>query len=192
MPKLNVTKFKIPKSSDYERTKLIQELKQLESKIVFDEFMDDYGDKSVNVLEIAAGKQVILAKRIAEWQKNHGGSITAIDETLDLRNKSNHLNCIKGHFDANHDVSPYDVLLGNGPCDAILDMIYSATSNNKELFLRGCVCPGLDLGMRAEEWYDIVERAILYNLPPNFIYEKVTNEEMRNCPFFKTRSRKIY
>lgn len=90
-----------------------------------------------HILEVGSGNFPELARRIQLEQKD--GSITCYDPNSMFKC----FNGIKIHqeaFDESTDVSKYDIIIGNMPCDATLEMIKSANKNDKDLFLNLCGC----------------------------------------------------
>lgn len=117
-----------------------------------------------NILEIGAGNIPRVAERIAKKQIECGmGNITVYDSYMAVK-KSQYpnLTIYRKDFTLETDITDYDILIGEYPCDATDLMIKLALENNKDLYIQMCGCVAPYEGMSEQEYLYYCQHPDIY------------------------------
>lgn len=108
----------------------------------------------VKILEVGCGRTAKLSRILAE----KGFTMTCIDPKVDS-SLLNGINSIKGKFDhKKFDLSEYDFVIAQEPCDATEHIIRACTTQGKPFIISLCGVPHKllsgDTPKSYEDWYD--------------------------------------
>lgn len=106
------------------------------------------------ILEVGCGRTARLSRILSE----KGFQMTCIDKIVDS-SFVNGVTVIKGNFDYRHfDLSDYDFVIAQEPCEATEHVVMACTNQNKPFFMSLCGVPHklISGGMPKthEEWYN--------------------------------------
>lgn len=111
-------------------------------------------NKGAKILEVGGGKTGRLSRFLSE----KGFNMTCIDPKLELRSSTN-IEFIRGKFDYRRfDISPYDYVIGQEPCDATEHIVRACIRDHVPFLISLCGVPHkLIFGKKprkAKDWYD--------------------------------------
>lgn len=109
-------------------------------KYYFDFLINYFPDfKNSNILEVACGCYPSLAEMIAFYiSGNQGlGNITVIDPLLVVKDLPNII-LEKKEFTKNYSIGPYNLLIGQAPCEATVSIIERACAEKKDMSILLC------------------------------------------------------
>lgn len=107
------------------------------------------------ILEVGCGRTARLSRILAK----QGFNVTCIDTIVEPEHVTDNVKAIKGLFDHNtFDLSEYDFVIAQEPCDATEHVLLACKTQNKPFFMSLCGVPHKKLsgGMPKSysEWYD--------------------------------------
>ena len=154
--------------------KLVDEIKQPKSKTISDEYFDfklwykGYPSRqesfakflakkvpdSAKILEVGCGRTARLSRILSQ----NGFYMTCIDPKLEVVTGEN-VEFIKDKFDYKEfDLSPYDYIIGQEPCDATEHIVRACINQNKPFLITLCGVPHKLISGKvpkdANEWYE--------------------------------------
>lgn len=104
------------------------------------QYLQNNFDLGCNIIEIGGGHYPILSKYIDDYQRKISkGTITVYDPNLAV-NKLGNIKLMKQKFKFGDDISKYDLVIAQAPCDKFDEVIASAIEENKEFFVTFCDC----------------------------------------------------
>ena len=128
-------------------------------------------EKYLNVLEVGCGYNAKLSKLLSM----QGYKMTALDPNVKIDSSYSSITFRKEFFDYTMDISKYDVLLAEEPCDATEHIIKACIKEKKDFIIELCATPHNLLNGRipedCNEWYSYLESLdsehtfILRNIP---------------------------
>lgn len=134
-------------------------------------------DPNIQVLEVGGGRTYRLSRLLSQ----KGLKLTCIDPKLDLNLKGN-VKLIKDKFDhKKFDLSPYDYVVAQEPCDATEHIVRACVSQKKPFIISLCGVPHKLLSGKmpasADEWYDYLV---------NIASSEVKFRSLNLCPLVTT------
>lgn len=118
----------------------------------FAEFLTKKLPEHSKILEVGCGRTAKLSRILSQ----KGFDITALDPKLDV-SYSNNIKFIKKKFDKNYDVSMYDYIIGQEPCDATEHIVRACTNQNIPFIMSVCGVPHKLISgqtpKNVDEWY---------------------------------------
>lgn len=112
-------------------------------------------DLGCNVLEICGGHYPILSKYIdIEQTRIQKGTITVYDPKLAV-SKLGNIKLVKEDFSKKTDISKYDLIVSQFPCDLFDDIVDSAVVADKDYFIALCDCIYKNYSSKIDllDWY---------------------------------------
>lgn len=138
-------------------------------------------DLGCNVLEICGGHYPILSKYIdIEQTRIQKGTITVYDPKL-VVSKLGNVKLVKEDFSKKTDISKYDLIISQFPCNLFDDIVDSAAISNKDYFIALCECIYKKYSSKIDllDWYFFED----YDPVRDILYNSVKEKE-RNYGYF--------